>query len=442
MQAIAEHSLPLSDSSSHGRLAAGARALCLALLIGFALSTGTGCAALDATQPVDPDRVAPLAPESLEPPADLDEGPSDLDRWSRLSKEGREHLLFGRTAEAEETLLEALAVSKQFRASDVRLRVSFRNLERVAKQYEEEDADAGARRVLAIIAIETTGLSDVDYPGLSDRLVDLGRLEELQGDLEAAARAYRRALDLRSDKSGANSPTLVEVLLQLSALEVARERSSRAVELADRALVLARTHVGENSGEHIKALLNAAGARRSAGELEEAEAQYDEALRLQRALEASTYAEAALLNGLAFVYLDTSRLSEARATVDDALAILDLLAVDGLERALVLDTKAQILAAQGSTGQAEDLYDEVMLHVDAAPPTTRRELFESYEDFLIDQNRLGEARRIRDRIETLAAPAPESAIGGEDGSSEKADSRETTPLAEVSAESAAAGLGD
>ncbi len=374
-------------------------------LVALAFAVG-GCAMFDTAVPVDEQQAA-----SLEREADAmaleREAPSveELQRWSRLSKEGREHLLLGRTAEAEESLLEAFAVTRQFRASDVRRRVSFGNLERLADRYLADDAEAAARRVLSIIAIESAGMTEFDYPRLSDRLVQLGSLEELRGDLEAAVRAYRRALDLRTDKSGANSPSLIEVLLRLSTVEVQRDQAARGSELAERAVTIAEMQVGENSKQRVDALLHAATANQFAGRLDVAEAQYDAALAAQRAIESSSLTEAAILNGLAFVHLETSQLGEAQSYVDNALSILDLLGIAGLDRAVILDTKAQIYAARDMNVAADSLFDEVMLHADSAAPATQRALYESYEDFLVDQNRLGEAKRVRERIDALVSPA-------------------------------------
>lgn len=401
--------------------------MCLCLLA--VLAVLPGCQLLDATVPLPADQAE--AREREAQLAAMEETASDPERWSRLTREGREHLLLGNLSDAEETLLEAFSVSKQFRASDVRRRASFGNLERLARRYRSDQADAAARRVLAIISIETAGMSEFEYPKLSDLLVELGGLEERRGDLDAAVQAYRRALELRTDKSGALSPSLIEVYTRLSSVEVQRGQAERAIEFAERAVELAKNQVGDESAEHVRALLHAASANQEAGHLDRAERQLDQALSRQRRRESSSYLEAALLNALASVQLDASRLAQATASIESALAIFDLLSIRGLDRALLLDTQAQILAAKGQTNSANALFDEVMLHADAATPATQRQLYESYEAFLVDQNRLGEAKRLRDQIDALAIPVPSAPdITTEDGETEAPSA---APVAEVSA---------
>ncbi|MDP6978808.1 MAG: hypothetical protein QF570_09440 [Myxococcota bacterium] len=394
--------------------------------LAFAATLASACAMVDATIPVDEDQAAARDLAALADDGLGDQSVADLQRWSRLTKEGREHIIIGRYSDAEEALVEAFAVSQQFRKSDVRRRVSFGNLERLAARYRSDGADAAARRLLTIIAIESEGLTEFDYPKLSQLLVDLGTLEERRGNLEAAGRSYRRALDLRTEKNGANTSSLIEVYLKLAAVELQSDAATRTLEHATRALSLAETHVGERSPEVVEALLYTASANRALGNHATAEGEFHRALDLQRAIEGSTYTEAALLNGLATTQLETERLNEALASVDNALAILDLLKIEGIEHAMILDSKAQIYAAQGRSASAGALFDEVMLHVDAASPAIQRELFQSYEAFLVDENRLGEAKRVREQIEALnqttgAAPAVSESVDVVDPTAETAE---------------------
>ncbi len=395
------------------------RSLGMFVSLAFVAMVAGACAIVDATAPVDEEQTA--AHDLATAPNDTFDTQStdDLQRWSRLSKDGREHLMLGRYSEAEEALVEAFAVSKHFRSSDVRRRVSFGNLERLAARYMSAESQSAARRVLGIVSIESEGMTEFDYPKLSNLLVDLGTLEEAHGDLDAATRSYRRALDLRTEKSGANSSSLIDVYLKLAAVELQRDEATRALEHATRALELAETHIGDGSPKVVEALLYTASANRAAGKHADAEAGFRRALDLQRAIEGSTHTEAALLNGLANVQLETSRLNEALASVSNALAIFDLLKIEGIDRAMILDTKAQIYAAQGRSDTAGALFDEVMLHVDTASPAIQRDLFRSYEAFLVEENRLGEAKRVREQIEALGQTAgdsfaaPESVDAGE-----------------------------
>ena len=68
---------------------------------------------------------------------------------------------------------------------------------------------------------------------------------------------------------------------------------------------------------------------------------------------------------------------------------------------MVLDTKAQLLAADGNPQSADVLFDEVMSQASNGSDEDQRSLFESYENFLRDQNRTREASEIRRKIDLI-----------------------------------------
>jgi len=115
--------------------------------------------------------------------------------------------------------------------------------------------------------------------------------------------------------------------------------------------------------------------------------------------------EAIAANGVAQVYLKSNRLDEALTQVDHALSLLEQLEIGGTSRAMFLDTKAQVLAADGQIDLASGLFDEVMVYSETGRPSERRTLFESFESFLRAQNRLTEAQEIRRQIDELGGLA-------------------------------------
>ena len=396
----------------------------------------SGCAVLDGTVALDPAQIEEFDPHAFPGDPDFAERPDEPQNWSRLSKEGRQHLIFGRYSMAEQSLLEAFSISKSFRASDVRRRVAFGNLEHLAAAYRIAHYDSSARRVLSIIAIESREQTEFDYPGLADLLLELGKLEEDSDQLERAEQAYRRALDLRIAKSGPNSATLIEIYQKLSSVEIRRNQAELAVTQARRALELAEIHIGQNAPAMIEARLQAARAHQYAGAFETAEAQYLQALEAQREIEAASLTEAIALKGLADGYRQTDRLEEALTHVDQALEILELSKIESGDHAMALDTKAQILAAQGENVSAESLFEEMLLYLDTASTADQRLLYQSYESFLMNQNRVGEAARVREKIERLGGgpTAQTTAPKALPGLTEKAVSRlpaEHSPVADV-----------
>lgn len=374
------------------------------LVVGLCL-TSSGCRSVGSAVPLpagDPARGAdPTIAIDSRGSAYLDSGPDERQNWSRLIKEGREHLLLGRFNMAEQSLVAAFMIAKHFRSTDVRRRVSFGNLEQLAERYRTAQYYAAATRVLKIIAIESSGQTELEYAGLSDLMLDLGDLQQHDGSLEAAEVSYQRALDLRIEKSGQDSASLITVYQKLTGLEIRRERLDHAVRYAERSLELTEFHLGQSTPETVRARLQAGAVYLKREQYPEAATQYQRALKTQRALEPSSVTEAATLNAIANVYLRMNRLDEALESIDLALSILKSRNLVGLDQAFVLDTKAQILAARGEIESAARLFSEVMAQASAAPPAEARMLFESYESFLRDQDRTSEARKIREQIDRI-----------------------------------------
>jgi SOS-response transcriptional repressor LexA len=129
------------------------------------------------------------------------------------------------------------------------------------------------------------------------------------------------------------------------------------------------------------------------------------------------------------LHLEAGRLQEALINVELSLAIFDEKEHRAIERAMILDTKAQILAAEGRTDSAEKIFDKVMLSAKSASPEEQRILYESYESFLHDQNRTGEALEIRRKIEQIdAGPISEGTSAME---AESAESQSTMHEAQL-----------
>jgi tetratricopeptide (TPR) repeat protein len=384
----------------------------------------SGCAVVgtyDGSQPAAP---AP-APTPAEATATQDsrDGRVELRNWSQLTKSGREHQLYDDFGAAEQDLLTAFDIAKSFRNSDARRRASIGNLRKLAADYRVTGNQAAATRILQVVADATVGSNEFDVPGLSALMLDLGDLQEMDGKINHAANAYERALELQAEKSGQNSATLIPIYHKLSDIEIKREHFDRALAHATRALTIAENHSSADSSKMIAAELQAASANRYAGNLGEAEAQFKHAIEAQREIEASTLTEAVALNGLAYLHLEAGRLQEALINVELSLAIFDEKEYRAIDRAMILDTKAQILAAEGQTDSADKIFDKVMLSAKSASPEEQRILYESYESFLRDQNRTGEALEVQRKIKEIdAGPISEDASAME---AESAESQST-----------------
>lgn len=404
--------------------------LALGLSLGVSLGLA-GCAMVGPAAPGAMPASATPASDDATTKAAQDARPDELQNWSRLTKEGREHLMLGRYSAAEQSLLSAFDVSKAFRPLDVRRGVSFGSLERLAAKYQSVHQESSAVRVLAIIAIESADQSEFDYPGLSDLMMTLGDLQSQAEDATAAKVSYERARALRTNKSGAASPTLIDVHHKLAAVSIDLELPEQAVSAADKAIELAETHYDANSAEMIATRLHAASAYQAAKHYTSGQQQYEKAIDAQRQIEASSLTEAVALNDLAYVELQMEHLSDALTSVDLSLAILELIEVRGIDRAMVLDTKAQIFAAQGKADAADKLFNEVLIDAATASARDKRLLFESYARFLDEQNRTGDARAIRTEIDSTdgVTDPPEAASPD----APNADTADATPASDAPA---------
>jgi hypothetical protein len=408
------------------------------LALGSSLGLALGLAGCAMVGPADPDAMPAAATpvsDDASATAARDARPDELQNWSRLSKEGREHLMLGRYSAAEQSLLSAFEVSKAFRPRDVRRGVSFGNLELLAAKYQSVHQESSTVRVLAIIAIESADQSAFDYPGLSDLMMTLGDLQSQAEDATAAKASYERAQALRMNKSGATSPTLIDVHRKLAMVAVDLELPEQAVAEADIAIELAETHYDANSSEMVSTRLQAASAYQFAEHHASAQQQYERAIDAQRQIEPSSLTEAVALNGLAFLQLQMEHLPDALTSVDFSLAVLESIEVRGIDRAMILDTKAQILAAQGKSDAADKLFNEVLIDAATASAKDKRVLFESYARFLDEQDRTSDARAIRTEInsndgvndapETASPDAPNADTAGANPASDAPASQTT-----------------
>ncbi len=199
----------------------------------------------------------------------------------------------------------------------------------------------------------------------------------------------------------------MEAYQKLSAVELELGHINRAVRHAELYLELARTHIAQDTPAMAATQLHVAMVYERARQYPEAEALYRSTLEAQRAIEPSSLTEAVTLNGLAFLYLQMDRLDEAMDNVDQSLSLVEQLNGKGIDHAMILDTKAQVLAAQGDSESATQHFREAIAEAAEASPSARRTLYESFESFLIEHDRADEARDIRQQIDWIGAE-PES----------------------------------
>ena len=124
-----------------------------------------------------------------------------------------------------------------------------------------------------------------DHERVAQVLNDLGRLHELRGELEPAARAHERALRIRDRVFNANGPEVAQSLNSLARVYVAQGRRAEAKPLYERSLVITDRHVPPESPMLLFVLEPYAALLRYVGEL-------DAAMRLEDRIQAIRAAQA------------------------------------------------------------------------------------------------------------------------------------------------------
>ncbi|MFB6977332.1 AfsR/SARP family transcriptional regulator [Streptomyces scopuliridis] len=162
-----------------------------------------------------------------------------------------------------------------------------------------------------------TGFADAgDGRGRYRTLNNIAELNQKIGNLEAAERAYREAIDVSSDMGGKGDRATLQ--MNLASVLTALGKIDEALTLYGGALVALRA-VEDARGEGIA--LNGTGrAHRAAGRGEQALAKHIAALAVMRRIQAAGE-EAGVLYDLAQAELDTGRLGQAAAHLEESLAI-------------------------------------------------------------------------------------------------------------------------
>jgi tetratricopeptide (TPR) repeat protein len=370
-------------------------------------SSSSSAAALPAELPTP----APDTSPSLQARAPVMHVP---EQWSRLSREGRDALQLDQLDQAEQSFVAAQEISRSFRRSDVRRRVSLKNLERLGLRFAQTSRPRAAARVLQVVADETKLLSEADYPELSALMLTLGDIYASQGRPGRAQASYQRALHLRIGKEGPNAISLQEIYQRLGAIHLEKDEIDEAANYAEKSRALAERSEA-NHALAISAWVQLGNVRLRQERYDEAIASFEQALAAQIVLAPDGAEEALIRNELANTLLSAGRPNSALAQAGPALAILEENEITGSQLAATLDTQAQALARVGNTEEASATFERAQLEAEGISARQRIELLENYEDFLIRQNDMLGAREIRRRIKTLGGDeGPASTSAGPD----------------------------
>jgi len=399
------------------------------------------------------------------PPAPPRATPEEILLWSELSKSGRDHLRFGRYQEAEADFGAALEISRSYRPSDVRRRSSIGNLRQLAMAYwnarrpqdfarvmehllqdcrevpasqtasmadallllgsvsREEGELAVSREALELslaIRIETVGERDIDV-GRVRRELGLTWIEA--GDLDRAETEIVTASDIAAEDVGREHPRFANMLMALSRLREAQQRTDDAEAELQRALEIIRAAAGPSHRATVTTMTELARFYQRDDRLTDAETTLEEIVTVYREAEEDGPSHIQSLNSLARFYIETGQPAKAEAEARKALAIFERRKAVGPLKAVVLDTLATSLQQQKRYPESEKRYLEAISECrrkDGTPADQFDEIAGHYGELLRQLGRDAEAEGLLEKLrealsdtgQSEAEPGTESDAAG------------------------------
>ncbi|MDC0666226.1 serine/threonine-protein kinase [Nannocystis radixulma] len=261
-------------------------------------------------------------------------GPDDLEVGTALNNLGRLQHVRGRYAEARALLTRALAIREaKLGPSDLDVAVTLQNLGLLALL--EGDRLSARELLQRVLAIRERKL-DESHPEVVAILDSLGTLNYRIGDYAQAQALHERALAIQRRKLPPEHPDIASSLRNLALVLAARGEREPALAQAGEALALAERTLGPNHPD-LAPFLNTLGLLQRRGDPAAAVATLERALAISaRARGRKHPATATSLLRLGEAHLARGALTEAEASLSEALAIRETLGKDTPEVAEVL----------------------------------------------------------------------------------------------------------
>ncbi len=239
---------------------------------------------------------------------------------------------------------------------------------------------------------------------IAENFEDVGEVLFFTGDLEAAAKSFHRAIELKRANLGPDSPLLANSIDSLGVVYTDMDRIDQAEALHREALAIRRKTLPPDHSDITDSLNNLAYILEDQGKIDEADALYRESLQIRRkvlgnphpllALSLSNLGmllhtkgelkEAAVLNqealamrrrlfgnrhpdvaqnlsNLAFIFQDLGDLNTAENMLRESLSISgEFLEPNHPDIATQMQNLASVLADKGELAEAEDIYRQAL----------------------------------------------------------------------------------
>ena len=287
---------------------------------------------------------------------------------------GQTFARLGRFDEADEQLLQALALRRQLLGNDhAEIAATLNALGEV--RYDRGDFD-GAERLYDEALAMRRRLFGGQHAAVATSLDNLGNIYQEHGDDAAAEKAYRDALAIRRVELGPDHKDVAASLNNVATILHDREEYEAAEEMYMESLVIARRVLGESHPEVATSLNNLAVLLHDQQKLEEAEPVYREALAIARqTLGAQHPGVVVSINNLAVLLTDMQRFEEAEGLLDESLRISVVAWGEGaVQVGYVYRQMGSMELERGDTEVALDDYERALGILDTQLPTDHPEM--------------------------------------------------------------------
>ncbi|RMH21026.1 MAG: hypothetical protein D6696_06745 [Acidobacteria bacterium] len=280
-------------------------------------------------------------------------GERHLEVASALGELGTSRIMLGDPQAAERSLRQAERLFRQL-GHDLEAAAALNGL---GLALEDLGRLAEAEETLLQALATYERLLGAEHPDLADVLSNLGQLYHDRGDLAAAERYHRRALELRRKHLDAEHPDVGESINNLALVFKDQARYEEAEPLLRQALHLYRARLGDRHPDVGIAWSNLGNLLREKGDLAGAEQAQRRALSIFLEAGGEDNVDAAIArNNLARTLLDRDRPAAAVALLEQAAATFERqLGAGHVTTAAAQTNLARALLAAGRLADAEPL---------------------------------------------------------------------------------------
>ncbi len=240
-------------------------------------------------------------------------------RATVLAALGQVHRKLGLLGESKPFLEETLELRRQtLSRHDPAITEALREL--AYRDYLAGDYGRALERYTEALAL----IGNRQNPALAHTLRGLALVQRAEGNLEAAAGTFQRALEVAREALGSDDSEVAQILQGRAALEQQQGQLETAQKSFEQALAIYRLNYGERHPEVAGAMQNIAMVLVERELFEESDALFREILEMQRQLYAEAYPYPSLattLDSLATSLVDRGRFEEAEPLAQEALAM-------------------------------------------------------------------------------------------------------------------------